>query len=185
MHETLLAVDEAIQQLIAATNGEPTLIIFMTDNGYVFGEHRLRGKNDAYEGSIRLPLILRQDGVIAAGVTDDRLALNVDVAQTIGDATGVPTPGTEGLPLTGTEVRSRFPVEAIAGGRRPAYCGVRTRRELFVHYASGEEEFYNLRQDPYQLSNRASVPAVADKVRTLRASARRLCDPLAPGMPGF
>jgi N-acetylglucosamine-6-sulfatase len=185
MHETLLAVDEAIQRLLTATNGEPTLIIFMTDNGYVFGEHRLRGKNDAYEGSMRLPLILRQDGVIAAGVTDDRLALNVDIAQTIGEATGVPTPETEGLPLMGTEVRSRFAVEAMSGGRRPAYCGVRTKRELFVHYASGEEEFYNLRQDPYQLMNRASAPAVADKVQTLRASARRLCDPLAPGMTAF
>ena len=97
----------------------------------------------------------------------------------------MPTPETEGLPLSGTEVRSRFPVEAISGGRRPAYCGVRTERELFVHYASGEEEFYNLRRDPYELNNRASAHAVADKVQMLRASARRLCDPLPPGMPAF
>jgi arylsulfatase A-like enzyme len=185
MHETLLAVDEAVADLIAATDGEPILIIYMSDQGYMFGEHRLNGKNDAYEASIRLPLIMRQDGVIAAGATDERLALNVDIAQTIGAATGVQMPGTEGLSLTGAEVRSGFPVEAIADGRRPAYCGVRTMHELFVHYATGEEEFYNLRSDPYELRNRANVAGAADKVRRLRRSARKLCVPLAPGMPVF
>jgi N-acetylglucosamine-6-sulfatase len=181
MHETLLAVDEAIDALLAATKGEPTLVIFMSDNGYVFGEHRLHGKNDAYEGSIRIPLVIRYDRVVGAGVEDPRLALNVDIAQTIAEATGIQTPGAEGLSLIGDETRSGFPVEAISHASRPAYCGVRTRHELFVRYASGEEEFYDLRKDPHELHNRATAAAASDDVQGLRVRARRLCAPRPPG----
>lgn len=66
----------------------------------------------------------------------------------------------------------------------PTYCGVRTRDEVFVRYETGEEEYYRLDTDPFQLRNLASG-RWADRVTELRDRARKLCDPLPPGMPAF
>ena len=44
-----------------------TLIVFMSDNGYAWGEHRLQGKNTPYDASVRVPLVMRYDGTLAAG----------------------------------------------------------------------------------------------------------------------
>jgi arylsulfatase A-like enzyme len=185
MFETLLAVDQAVGALLKATRGEPTIVVFTSDNGFEYGEHRLRGKNDAYDHTSRIPLVVREDGVVPAGAIDRRIALNVDLAQTIGSATGVPTPRAEGLGLFGVETRSEFVVEALEKRRRPAYCGVRTLTHLFVHYASGEEELYDYGDDPFELTNLASSPDSHRDVRLLRRAARSLCDPLPPGFPAF
>jgi N-acetylglucosamine-6-sulfatase len=185
MYETLLAVDEAVGALLKATQGEPTMLLFTSDNGFEYGEHRLRGKNDAYDHTSRIPLVVREDGVVPAGAIDRRIALNVDLAQTIGSATGVSTPRAEGLALFGLETRSEFVVEGVERGRRPAYCGVRTLSHLFVHYATGEEELYSYGDDPFELTNLASSPDSQQDVRLLRRTARSLCQPLPPGLPPF
>jgi N-acetylglucosamine-6-sulfatase len=185
MYETLLAVDEAVGVLLKATHGEPTIVLFTSDNGFEYGEHRLRGKNDAYDHTSRIPLVVREDGVVPAGAVDRRIALNVDLAQTIGSATGVRTPRAEGLGLFGVETRSDFVVEGVEKGRRPAYCGVRTLTHLFVHYATGEEELYDYGDDPFELTNIASSPDSHRDVRLLRRTAESLCQPLPPGLPGF
>ena len=185
MYETLLAVDEAVVALLKATRGEPTIVLFTSDNGFEFGEHRLRGKNDAYDHTSRIPLVVREDGVVPAGAIDRRIALNVDLAQTIGSAAGVPTPGAEGLDLFGIETRSEFVVESVERGRRPAYCGVRTLSYLFVRYATGEEELYDYGDDPFELTNLASSLESRRDVRLLRRAARSLCRPLPPGLPAF
>jgi arylsulfatase A-like enzyme len=181
----LLAVDEAVGALLKATQGEPTMLLFTSDNGFEYGEHRLRGKNDAYDHTSRIPLVVREDGVVPAGAVDRRIALNVDLAQTIGSATGVSTPRAEGLALFGLETRSEFVVEGVERRRRPAYCGVRTLSHLFVHYATGEEELYSYGDDPFELTNLASSPDSQRDVRLLRRSARSLCQPLPPGLPPF
>lgn len=185
MYETLLAVDQAVAALLKATRGEPTVVLFTSDNGFEYGEHRLRGKNDAYDHTSRIPLVVRQDGVVPAGAIDRRIALNVDLAQTMTSAAGVRTPGTEGLDLFGVETRSQFVVEGVERGRRPAYCGVRTLSHLFVHYASGEEELYDYGDDPFELTNLASSLDSRRDVRLLRRAARSLCQPLPPGLAAF
>ena len=185
MYETLLAVDEAVATLLKATQGEATIVLFTSDNGYQFGEHRLRGKNDAYDHTSRVPLVIREDGVVPAGAVDRRIALNVDLARTIGAATSVPMPKAEGLGLFGVETRSAFVVEGVESGHRPAFCGVRTLTHLFVHYATGEEELYDYGDDPFELANLASSPDSQRDVRLLRRAARSLCRPLPPGLAAF
>ena len=61
----------------------------------------------------------------------------------------------------------------------PTYCGVRTQLFTFVHYATGEEELYDLVKDPRQLRNvAASSP---NRVANLRALTESLCQPVPPG----
>ena len=129
--ETLLSVDDAVRKLMRALKStgreRDTLFIFLSDNGYFWGEHGLLGKDSPYDAGLRIPMVVRWDGQVPAGVTDDRLALNVDLAGTISRVASAGMT-TDGLDLLGSRRRTGFVVEAMDGyGGRPAYCGWRTR----------------------------------------------------------
>ena len=64
------------------------MIIYTSDNGYVYGDHRLFGKNSVYEPSIRVPLVVRGPG-IPGNETRNQLVNNLDVAATIQEVSGV------------------------------------------------------------------------------------------------
>lgn len=183
---TLLGVDDAVRGMIRVLRRtgrlSNTLFVFMSDNGFMHGEHGLLGKNIPYDASTRVPLVVRWDGRVAAGATDQRLALNVDIARTVTRAAGISMP-TDGLDLLGPRRRAGFVLEASRKGstNRPPYCGWRTRRYLFVHYADGVEELYDYLLDPRELHNQVRDPAYQAQVKTFRARAKAACRPPPPG----
>lgn len=183
---SLLAVDDAVARVVRALRESGrlhnTLFLFMSDNGLLRGEHGLTGKHVPYDAATRVPMVLRWDARVPAGTVDRRLALNVDVAATLSAATGVPM-RTEGLDLLGRQTRPGFPVEAI-GKRslgRPAYCGWRTARYLYVRYADRDEELYDYAVDPAEEVNRADDPRYVRTLRALRRNAQEGCSPTPPG----
>lgn len=167
--ESLQAVDEAVEQIVDALEFlgelENTYLIFTSDNGYHLGQHRLRnGKAQVYEEDIRVPLLIRGPGV-PRGVERDQFALNIDFAPTICDLAGV-IPGrvTDGRSLVPLLHRRTPPPHAwrkdflVEVYRVPAQPGepslaLRTRDELYVEFPSGLREYYDLRNDPFQLEN--------------------------------
>ena len=192
--ESLLAVDEAvggILEALAATGrlGD-TLVLFTSDNGYMWGEHRLGAKTVPYEESIRVPFVVRWDRLADVPRTSDRMALNIDVAPTLTAVTGatpLPADGRSLVPLlegTAARWRSEFLLEH-QGRVVPSYCGIRTNSKVFVHYADGSEEFYRLGTDPYQKNNAVAKPRLAADVSRLRDHARARCQPRPPEMPPF
>jgi N-acetylglucosamine-6-sulfatase len=111
----LQAVDEGVADLVEALDqaGEldETYFFFTSDNGFLLGEHRYDArKNLPYDGSARVPLLVRGPGVEALGPTD-ALAVNVDLAGTILELTGVEPPGELDRPQDG---RSLVPL--LEGG---------------------------------------------------------------------
>jgi hypothetical protein len=164
--ESLMAVDEGVAQIVEALrrNGEleNTLIVFMSDNGFMHGEHRaLAEKVLPYEESIRVPIVMRGPGVPRTRV-DRRLVGNMDVTSTILDATDV-LPGRvqdgrsllELLADPGAEWGRDILIENGNGANGvPAYRGIRTYRYLYIeHRTTGEYELYDLKEDPYQLQS--------------------------------
>lgn len=187
--ETLLAVDELVSRILTALRDtgrrNNTLVIFTSDNGYAVGEHRWEGKLVPYEESIQVPMIVGFPGAIPGGTVSDALVSNVDIAPTIADFAGV------SLPVDGVSLRPLLTDDAssargsvvlehlMATTSVPTYCGVRTPSFTFVHYATGEEELYDLIQDPQQQRNAVSSrPRKADELRNLTMS---LCRPVPPG----
>lgn len=170
--ESLLAVDEGVAAVVRALRKtgelENTLIVFTSDNGFLHGEHRVEsGKVFPYEPSIRVPLVVRGPGV-ASGATTDALVSNVDLAPTIFAFTGAASlRRMDGRSLQGLLDRpgrdSRdFPVLLEAfDARSGAYQGVRTERYVYIEYADGARELYDLVTDPDQLDNRAGDPELA------------------------
>jgi N-acetylglucosamine-6-sulfatase len=188
--ESLLAVDDLVRRLVTRLREtgrlRNTLIMFTSDNGFSNREHRWGGKRAPYLESIRVPFVVRFDGRVPAGTRSGALAANVDIAPTIADFAQVPFPGADGVSLSSLVTRqsraARSPVllEFVQQDTAvPTYCGVRTRRFVFVRYATREEELYDLADDPWQLRNVARKrPA---KTRELRNLTMSLCQPRPPG----
>ena len=194
-YRTLLAVDEGVGKIVdalAATGRlDNTIIVFTSDNGYAFGEHRWgatgsRNKQVPYEESIRVPFVVRYDAAGTQARTDARMALNIDLAPTFAALAGVAAPGAEGrslLPLLSSSTgawRNDFLIEHHAT-EVPSYCSVRSQTHLYVQYHTGEEELYVLASDPYQLENRAGDAALHSVLTGMRTRAHELCSPPPPG----
>jgi N-acetylglucosamine-6-sulfatase len=91
--ETLLAVDESTQRVMdylrESGQLDSTLIIYMGDNGHLWGEQGLIDKRTAYEPSIRVPLVMHCPDLLPQGQVVHELVANIDIAPTILEAAGV------------------------------------------------------------------------------------------------
>lgn len=188
--ESLLAVDEMVESLVRQLEQsgalDSTYLFFLSDNGYFLGEHRQpHGKDAPYDAASRIPLVVRGPG-IPTGSTVDALSLNTDLLPTILDLTGSSAPafvdGRSLAPvLTGAVRGQRQSVllegfgketESLEGNESatPPFRALRASDALYVEYDTGERELYNLRKDPYQLTNIAQGTAKP----LLRAFSRQL-----------
>jgi N-acetylglucosamine-6-sulfatase len=91
--ESLRSVDDGVKLLIDTLGSlhrlRNTYVIFTSDNGFFFGEHRLiGGKFLAYEPSTHLPFLIRGPH-IRAGTESNELAGNIDIAPTVLELAGV------------------------------------------------------------------------------------------------
>lgn len=175
--EAMRAVDDLIGRVIVALtqNGElnNTVLIFTSDNGYLFGAHRLITKTHAYEESIRVPLYIRAPGFTKQSIS--QLVVNNDLAPTIaafaGATPGITVDGRSLIPLlTNPNLanwRKRFLIENWANGSSlsPPYFAIRTSKtdtqtpnQLYVTYSTGDKEFYDLKTDFYQLQSLHNQP---------------------------
>jgi N-acetylglucosamine-6-sulfatase len=193
--EALMSVDEGVAKIVDALrrSGEldNTLIVYMSDNGFMHGEHRaLAEKVLAYEESLRVPLVMRGPGV-PRGRTDSRLVSNIDIAPTILDETGV----TPGRVLDGRSLLDLLADPTAEWGRDiliengrgangvPTYRGIRTYRFVYVdHRTTGEKELYDLKEDPFELHSldgqeryRQVQRDLAFRLRTLHSCAGLTC----------
>jgi arylsulfatase A-like enzyme len=90
--ESLRAIDDGVKQVVDTLGYmgklRNTYIVFTSDNGFFYGEHRLTGgKFLAYEPSTHLPLLIRGPG-IKPGTATGELAANIDIAPTILELAG-------------------------------------------------------------------------------------------------
>jgi hypothetical protein len=94
--ETLLAIDENLGRLfdLLEKKGllESTLVVYMGDNGFQFGEQGLIDKRTAYEASMRIPFLMHCPDVIQAGSAIKKVVANIDVGPTLLETAGLPTP---------------------------------------------------------------------------------------------
>lgn len=165
---------------------DDTLIVFMSDNGFLWGDHGLIDKRAAYEESIRIPLLMRYPRFARPGTTVDQLVLNIDVAPTLCDLAGVAVPadahGRSVLPLlrgTPTFWRQSFLAEYVFEPfypKIPTWRAVRDARWKYIRYTelAGMDELYDLAADPYEMSNLIDAPSGRAELPRLKAEAERL-----------
>jgi len=179
----IAGLDHEVGRLLDALEehglAENTIVVFVSDNGYLHGNHGSIGKRAAYEESMRVVMLVR-DPRAPAGLVRDELVLNVDVAPTLLELAGVPAPaGMDGRSLAplirGGQVdwRKDFLYEYFRHKRYPVptMFAVRTETEKLVRYPAHPswEELFDLRADPYETRNLAADPKHATDLRQLRA----------------
>lgn len=200
--ESLRSLDRAVGAVVRtlAERGllDRTVIFYTSDNGFLWGEHRLGGKLWPYEESIRVPLVVRLPWRQVGARRDNHLVLNIDLAPTIAALVGVrPRLGQDGRSLVpllrGRSPRWRhdFLVEYLGTSQlrrdgSPPFLALRSQRFLYVEYRNGWRELYDLRRDPWELRNVAADPAYARVRRALRKRLARLFarPPRRPRLPG-
>lgn len=181
--ETLKGVDESIAATLKYLEennlDQSTMMIYMGDNGFAFGEHGLIDKRQFYEESVKVPFLVRCPEIFSGGETNEKMVQNVDIAPTFLALAGLQKPeymvGESIIPLLkGEEVAWRdkifyeyyweydFP-------QTPTMHGVRTDRYKYIRYHGiwDTNEFYDLQEDPNEMNNLIASPEHQEKIKEL------------------
>ncbi|MGH3505974.1 MAG: sulfatase-like hydrolase/transferase [Nocardioidaceae bacterium] len=180
--EELQDTDDQIEQLLdtlAATNQlRRTFVFFVSDNGYMLGEHRIDGKGKAYEESAGIPFV-----VIGPGVSSGKrsaLVSQVDLMPTTLAMAGA-------NPDVGRAIDGRSMLEPLRSGdwsgwrrrllvEHPAegWAMLREGSVSFIdHHQIGEQELYDVAIDPHQLRSTArdtDTTALTDRLKAMRTA---------------
>ena len=188
--ETLMGVDNSVGRVLdyLKANGldKETLVIYMGDNGFSFGEHGLIDKRHAYEESMRVPLLARSPALIKPGTKIKEMVLNVDIAPSILEMAGVKKPkqmqGTSFLPIMKGNTVQNWRKEVFYEyywenpfPQTPTQYAVRTDRYKFIRSQGvwDIDQLYDLQQDPYELNNLIRKPELQELAKDLN---KRLWD---------
>ena len=173
-------VDRLLDVLWRTDQLDRTWIFFVSDNGYLLGEHRLALKEHPYEESAGIPYVVRGPGVEPG--TSDAFVSQVDLMPTTLAIAGLD-------PDAGRELSGRSMLEPLRTGDWSAW-----RRRLLVenpelgwamlrqdsrayieHYERDEWELYDLATDPHQLASRrnADVTRLSARLTLMRRARGR------------
>ena len=169
-HRTLTAVDDSLGRLRSwlADNGlvDDTIVMLMGDNGFLFGEHGLIDKRNAYEESMRVPLIASAPGRLPAGLIVEDLVANIDIAPTVLAWAGIEAPahydGASFADLAVGHNKAHWR-DALAYEyywefnypQTPTTFALRSSRYKYVQYHGvwDTEELFDLKADPGESRN--------------------------------
>lgn len=178
--ETLMGVDDSIGEVLdyLKNNGldENTVVIYMGDNGFSWGEHGLIDKRHFYEESAKVPLLVKAPGGRAVAIKVDQLVQNIDIAPTVLDLAGVEKPaympGESFMRLLDGDTDNwrkqifyeyyweyDFPMT-------PTVFGVRNERYKYIRYQGVWDcnELYDLQEDPDESINLIELPEYQELV---------------------
>mgnify|MGYP002629484412 CR=1 FL=1 len=181
--EALSSVDDSVGRVIAQLKKmgiyDETLVIYMGDNGFMFGEHGLIDKRVAYETSIRVPMLMQCPQLFKGGTVVDKVVANIDIAPTVMEAMGVQMPphmdGQSFIPIAqGKNVPWRdwflyvyyweknFP-------QSPTVFSLRGDKFKYITYYGlwDTDEFYNIQDDPTESKNLINDPQYTKLVQEM------------------
>jgi arylsulfatase A-like enzyme len=197
--EMLQAIDEAIggsttygitgimEHIRGLGIADDTMVVYFADNGWFWGEHRLRAKNNPYEEAIRSPMFVYYPKLAPLPRTETRFALNIDLAPTFAELAGAAVPiAHDGDSLvrvldgTAPTWRTDFLAEGWPGSH--PWALVREERWKYTEIptvpgdpnTTYETELYDLLNDPYELVNVVGDPQHAARVAAMAARLRQL-----------
>lgn len=158
-----------------------TIVIYTADQGFYLGEHGWFDKRFIYEESLRMPFLVRYPGKIKAGTENNDIISNIDFAPTMLEAAGIDAPD---------EVQGRSFLRILEGETpsdwrqslyyhyyefpfwhhvQPHY-GIRNQGYKLAHFYYNIDvwEFYDLQNDPDELTNQIDNPEYADIIADMK-----------------
>ncbi len=182
-NEALSAVDDSLgrvmDQLKKMGVADETLVIYMGDNGFMFGEHGLIDKRVAYETSIRVPMLMHCPELFQGGTVVENVVANIDIAPTVLEAMGLRKPphmdGQSFLPLgAGEDIPWRDYFLYVYYWEKnfphtPTQFALRGDRFKYITYYGlwDTDELYDLQADPGEMRNLLHDASYAETVQEM------------------
>ncbi len=184
-HRALAAVDDSVgrikQRLQEKGLAEKTIIILMGDNGFMFGEHGLIDKRNAYEESMRIPLIAYGPGILAENHVVEDMVANIDIAPTILELLSVKS----NKKIHGKSFAKQLKGKVVKHWRdellyeyfwewafphTPTTYALRTNKFKFIQYHGiwDTDELYDIENDPKEMHNLINQAQYKEQVRKMR-----------------
>ncbi|WP_340105455.1 sulfatase family protein [Rhodohalobacter sp. 8-1] len=189
---TIKSVDDNLGRLLDYLDEEGladnTIIIYASDQGFFLGDHGWYDKRWMYEESLRFPLMMRWPDGIEAGIENNDLVQNIDLAPTVVDFSGLDAPkemqGMSLVPLTQNltpdDWRSSiyYHYYEFPGAHEvQRHYGVRTDRYKLIHYYQIDEwELFDLQKDPNEIQSVYNDSEYSEIVNELKAELQLLRD---------
>jgi arylsulfatase A-like enzyme len=167
-----MLIGRVLDTLDASPHAKNTYVVFAADSGVARGSHGLIGKQNMYEHSMRVPLIVTGPGIPANQRTDAMCYL-FDVLPTLGALCGVPGPDTnEGRDLTPTLRNPATPARpSLMFAFRHVQRAYRDERWKLIAYPEiNRMQLFDLQTDPAEITNLAEQPEQAGRVRAMSAA---------------
>jgi len=181
--EALCSVDDSVgtvmSQLKKMGIHDETLVIYMGDNGFMFGEHGLIDKRVAYETSIRVPMLMQCPDLFKGGTVVDKMVANIDIAPTVMEAMGIQKPQhmdgasfiklAQGKSITWRDYflyayywEKNFP-------QSPTVFSLRGDKFKYTTYYGlwDTDEFFDIRADPMEQKNLIHNPDFAKQAKNM------------------
>lgn len=179
------AIGMILEELKKLNIDDNTVIIFSSDNGYFNGSHGLGSKVLPYEEGARVPLIIYDPRHKKSGKMRKTSSLsgNVDIAATILDLAGVDKPsiydGKSLLPILDkpkVQVRKSLPVIQVWGPDATQCLTAMDKHFKYIYWyyedveknMSAVEELFNIRKDPYEMTNLVNKPKYKSRLSKMR-----------------
>jgi arylsulfatase A-like enzyme len=192
------SIGSVLDGLDASGRAEETMVVFLSDNGFLFGEHRRWNKEVPYQEASHVPMVIRYPPLVPEDqpFTTSALAENVDIAATIADIVGIHW-GADGLSLapvldgSATAVRGGALIQHCQGANAPctppilpfnmssapSSNAIITDQYSYIEHVTGETELYDLAADPYEMRNASGDPGYAEVEAQLAADLAALLAP--------
>ncbi len=184
-------MDEQVGRILDALDAtgqtDDTIVIFTSDHGLAMGSHGLRGKQNMYEHTVGVPLIIRGPGIPQGKRSSAQCYLR-DLYPTVCELAGIDVPqtvqGRSLAPVLRGEKAFLYP--HVFGHCRDSQRMIRTDRWKLIHYPQVEKyQLFDLAHDPYEIKNLVDDARYADVLAQLRgkleAWQKDVGDPLVTG----
>jgi arylsulfatase A-like enzyme len=193
MAHAVRSLDDAMGNILDSLGdrSRDTLVVFLSDNGFLYGEHRRFGKNDQWEESVNVPMIVRYPAMLPEdkAFVSNALVQNVDIAPTIADLVGLTwaADGRSFLPILQHKkpLRTAALIEQCRGVSRgaldctglnydggrvqtPGFDGIVTQRYKYTEFDDGSVQLVDLKHDPHEMHDLSRDPGHATLRRSLQ-----------------
>jgi arylsulfatase A-like enzyme len=164
-------IGRVLEALAASPHARNTIIVFSADSGVARGSHGLVGKQNLYEHSLRVPLIVSGPGIPQNTFTD-ALCYLFDVFPSLGGLCGVKGPASsEGLDLSGVLRDPSKPGRPhLQFAYRNVQQAVRDDQWKLIRYPKIERaQLFDLKADPFEMRDLSGDPSQSARIGALTA----------------
>lgn len=172
-------LDDQVGKLISTLKEkglyENTIIVYAADNGLAIGSHGLLGKQNLYEHSTKVPMIISGPGIPKDQLSDAFVYL-YDLFPTLAELASLPSPesvdGQSLVPILHGEKKEVR--NSLFTAYRHTVRAIREGNWKLIRYPERDfSQLFDLENDPFELNNLAENPASSQQLNKLKAILER------------